>query len=195
MGFRAFIANTYLRFSSWTFVHDETPQKFVMIGAPHTSYMDGVLMVAAFWKTGLPLHFLVKDSAAKIPVIGWIIKKVGGLAVERSHHHGMVDQVVEQANASDAFSIVLAPKGTRAKKDYWKSGFYHIALGAHIPVVLGFIDSTTRTFGWGPAVMMTGDAHADMERLRAFYRGKQGIHPEKTSVPRLKEELKEEQGD
>ena len=77
---------------------------------------------------------------------------------------------------------------TRSPRDFWKSGFYRIAMEAGVPIQLGFIDRNTRTFGWGPTYQLTGDVRADMEVIRAFYAGKVGVRPEKTSVPRLRAE-------
>lgn len=188
MGMKNTIASTYMRFSSWTFVHEDIPPKAVIIGAPHTSYWDGWLMVMAFWKVGRPFKFLVKDSAVKVPVLGRIIRWVGGISTDRSHAHGMVGSLVHTAQSSDQFTIIIAPKGTRSPRKYWKSGFYRIALETDLPVQLGFIDRRNRTYGWAGTISLTGDVTADMDRIRSFYEGKEGFRPEKTSVPRLRAE-------
>lgn len=165
------------------------PPKAVVIGGPHTSMMDAVLMIMAFWYAGRPMRFMVKNQATDLPIIGKLIVALGGLRIERTQHHGVVDQVIAAAQQADDFLLVIAPKGTRKARKYWKSGFYHIALGADIPVVYGFIDTTTKRYGWENAAhRLSGDVKADMEQIRAFYAGKKGIHPELTSVPRLKAE-------
>jgi len=182
------IASTYMKFSKWTFVHEELPPKVVAIGAPHTSYWDGWLMLMAFWKVRRPFKFLVKDSAIKAPVIGPIIRAVGGISTDRSAHHGMVGSLVNSARQNESFTLIIAPKGTRSPRRYWKSGFYRIALETGMPIQLGFIDSTTKTYGWAGTMEITGDIEADMEKIRAFYDGKLGFHSEKTSVARLRAE-------
>ncbi|MDY5273054.1 MAG: 1-acyl-sn-glycerol-3-phosphate acyltransferase [Arcanobacterium sp.] len=165
------------------------PRKAVLIGAPHTSIMDAILMIMAFWYIGRPLHFMVKNQAADLPIFGAIVRALGGISIERSRHHGVVEQIIHEVDTHDDFLLVIAPKGTRAQRPYWKSGFYHIALGAHIPVIYGFIDSNEKVYGWDAAEhVLTGDMKRDMDDVRAFYAGKLGLHPELTSEPRLKGE-------
>ncbi|MBR5950649.1 MAG: acyltransferase, partial [Actinomycetaceae bacterium] len=86
------------------------------------------------------------------------------------------------------FVLAVTPKGTRSKRAFWKSGFYRIALEADLPLEMGFVDSVTKTFGWSTSFKPTGDVKADMDKIREFYAGKQGIKPELTSVPRLRAE-------
>lgn len=185
---RRLIARTYIRLSRWDFVHEPLPDKVMVIGAPHTSNWDGVFMALCFWSLGRPFHFLVKDSLVRAPLLGPFIRWVGGIGVDRTQGNGLVDSIIARAKESDTFTIVLTPKGTRSSRPYWKSGFYRIARGADLPVQLGFVDSTTHTFGWGHSIRLTGDIAADMECIRAFYADKKGVHPEKGSVPRLRDE-------
>lgn len=183
------IARVFRRLYPLEMLTPPLPRKAIVIGAPHTSMMDAVLMLMAFSYAGRPMKFMVKNQAADLPVIGALIRRLGGVSIERSKHHGVVEQVIEKAKEADDFLLVIAPKGTRAQRKYWKSGFYHIAEGAHIPVVYGFIDTTTKQYGWeAQSHMLTGDMRADMDNIRAFYAGKLGIHPELTSEPRLKGE-------
>lgn len=191
MSIRRFIAKTYLLFSRWTFVHEPLEKKTIVIGAPHTSNWDGVFMALCFWSIDRPFTFLVKDSAIKLPILGSFFKAIGGFPIDRSSPHGVVGQVVDQAKAVSDFTLVLTPKGTRSPRRYWKSGFYRMALGADLPVALGFVDRSTKTFGWGPSIHMSGDVNADMDTIRAFYADKVGFNPEKASVPRLRAEDEE----
>ena len=87
---------------------------------------------------------------------------------------------------------MVPAEGTRSHVDYWKSGFYHIARQADVPVVLSYLDFGSKIGGIGPAVKMTGDISADMDRIRAFYAGKEGLRPENVGVIRLREEDVEE---
>ncbi|MGO1637625.1 1-acyl-sn-glycerol-3-phosphate acyltransferase [Ancrocorticia populi] len=182
------IASTYMRFSRWTFVHEEIPQKAVVIGAPHTSNWDGFLMAMAFWKVGRPFKFLMKDNFLKVPVLGRLFVAIGGIATNRREHTGLVGSMVHAAETQDTFTLIIAPEGTRSKKDYWKSGFYRIALETGLPVQLGFIDRRNKTYGWRGHMWLTGDVEADMDRLRAFYDGMQGYHPGNGTVARLRAE-------
>lgn len=188
MGISHTIASTYMKFSRWHFVHEDIPAKAVVIGAPHTSNWDGWLMLMAFWKIQRPFNFLMKNSLLRVPVVGWILRASGGIATDRSRSTGMVGSLVNEARTADTFTLIIAPKGTRGLRDYWKSGFYRIALETGLPVQLGFIDRNTRTYGWAGTIELTGDVNKDMDRIRAFYDGKTGFHPDKTSIPRLRAE-------
>ena len=182
------LASAYLAVSRWTLTTEPLPDKVIVIGAPHTSNWDGVFMAVSMWKSGRSFSFLVKDSVVKAPVLGWFVKKIGAVPVERSAAPGLVDQVAGRIRESDSFTLCITPKGTRSPRDFWKSGFYRIAMEADVPIQLGFIDRTTRTFGWGPTYRLTGDVRADMDVIRAFYADKVGVNPAKTSVPRLRAE-------
>lgn len=188
MRLRRLIAKTYLLFSRWTFTHEPLADKTMVIGAPHTSNWDGIFMALAFWSIGRPFRFLVKDSVVKTPLLGPFVRAIGGIGIDRSAAHGLVGSIVEEASATDSFTIVLTPKGTRSPREHWKSGFYRIARGADLPVALGFVDRSTMTFGWGPSIRLRGDVAADMDVIRAFYADKTGVNPEKASTPRLRAE-------
>ncbi|MDP9800828.1 1-acyl-sn-glycerol-3-phosphate acyltransferase [Arcanobacterium wilhelmae] len=177
----------FQKVSRWTFVHEPLPEKAVVIGAPHTSVWDGIFMAVAFWDLRRDFKFLVKDSLTHGPVAP-LIKWVGGLGVDRKHPHGMVGSTVEKAKETEGFTLIIAPEGTRKQRKYWRSGFYHIALQANVPVVLGFIDAKTRTYGWGPSIELTGDVKADMDVIRAFYADKVGMRDGRVSAPRLRAE-------
>ncbi|QJC22589.1 1-acyl-sn-glycerol-3-phosphate acyltransferase [Arcanobacterium buesumense] len=187
MSVKRFISRTFQRFSRWTLVTEPLPEKAVVIGAPHTSNWDAMYMLVAFWDTGRDLRFLVKDSIIHGP-LGPLARAVGGVGVDRGAAHGLVHSIAQQSRETDDFTLCIAPKGTRSHRDTWRSGFYHIALEAGIPVVFGFIDSTTKTYGWCGSIMLTGDVAADMAKIREFYADKKGIRPQLTSVPRLRAE-------
>ena len=88
----------------------------------------------------------------------------------------------------EVFGLVVTPEGTRGSGTYWKSGFYRIAREAGLPVTLGYVDRTTMTTGLGPTIELTGDVHADMDVIRAFYADKAGLRPEFRTEPRLRDE-------
>jgi len=158
----------------------------VFIGAPHTSNWDFVFMLAICWSLGLSPKWLGKHTLFK-PPFGWAMRAVGGLPVDRANPAGLVDEIVALARTRP-LTLVIAPEGTRRGGGYWKSGFYRIARGANLPVVLGYVDSATRTAGLGPAITLSGDVTADMDRIRDFYADKQGIQPQNFAAPRLREE-------
>lgn len=188
MSFRQRIARAAIRASGWHCTTEELPEKVIVLGAPHTSNWDAIFMLLAFWEMDRTPSFLVKDSAVKVPVLGRIVKAVGGIAVERSAHHGLVGSIVDRIAQSDQMAICITPKGTRSRRDYWKSGFYRIALESGLPVELGFVDASTKTFGWTQRMNVTGDVAADMNVIRDFYEGKAGVREELTCTPRLRAE-------
>lgn len=190
MALKKFISKTFQKFSKWDVKTQPLPRKAVIIGAPHTSNWDGIFMLIAFWDAGYNMKFLVKDSVISSP-IGPLVRAFGGVGVDRKASHGLVEGIIAQAKEAEDFLLVIAPKGTRSKREYWKSGFYHIAHGANIPVALGFIDRAKMEYGWAHTIDLTGDVKADMDMIREFYADKKGQNPELGCVPRLR--LEDEQ--
>lgn len=159
----------------------------VLIGAPHTSNWDFVVMLAIAWSHGVSPKWLGKRSLFKFP-FGAIMRALGGIPVDRANPAGLVDEIVRRVHASERLFVVVTPEGTRGRGDHWKSGFYRIARAAELPLVLGYVDSATKTAGFGLTVRLTGDVAADMDRVRAFYADKRGIRPGDFTPPRLREE-------
>lgn len=139
-----------------------------MLAVPHTSNWDGLLLVLLTRSIGVEIQWTVKDAWVKGP-LGPVLRGVGAVGVDRSRSQNMVEQMIDQFRKRDAFVLAIPPEGTRRRADYWKSGFYRIALGADVPVVPGYLDYGRKRAGLGPAMKMTGDTRADMERIRAFY--------------------------
>ena len=162
--------------------------KYVLIGAPHTSNLDFFLMLFLIGISGLKLNWLGKDSLFRKP-IGGIMRKLGGIPVNRRASTRFVDQMVAAFNENDELALVIAPEGTRSKTHYWKTGFYYIAVGAGVPIVFAYVDAARRTTGIGPVFMPTGDLQADFAQIKAFYDDKVGIHPEHQGQITLRQEL------
>lgn len=172
----------------WQVVGDPPPDPVVvMLGVPHTSNWDFPLMLWMTWVRGIEPRFLMKKEAFRGPA-GRFLRRVGGIPVDRGAAAGLVDDLVAHAKASEHFVIVIAPEGTRKKGKYWKSGFYRLATQANIPICLGFVDGRTKTMGFGPSFVPSGDVRADMDIVREFYADKFGVHPERKTEPRLREE-------
>ncbi|WP_460799211.1 1-acyl-sn-glycerol-3-phosphate acyltransferase [Microbacterium sp. GXF0217] len=182
------LARLFWTFSRWTLVGAKAPDRpTVLIGAPHTSNWDFVLMLAIAWRLGIDVHWLGKKSLFQ----GWrgpIMRRLGGIPVDRDDPARVVSDVITQVDAGAVFGLVITPDGTRGGNEYWKSGFYRIARQTGMPVTLGFVDRTTMTTGLGPSFEMTGDVASDMDRIRAFYADKSGARPERRTEPRLREE-------
>ncbi|WP_344063487.1 1-acyl-sn-glycerol-3-phosphate acyltransferase [Microbacterium pumilum] len=185
---RRLLSRLYWACSRWALVTEAAPSRpAVLLGAPHTSNWDFVLMLGIAWRLGIPVRWLGKASLFR----GWrgpVMRRLGGIPVDRDDASRVVADVVARIRAGDVFGLVVTPDGTRGRSPYWKSGFYRIAREAGMPVTLGYVDRTTMTTGLGPTVELTGDVHADMEVIRAFYADKAGLRPELRTEPRLRDE-------
>lgn len=167
--FLRFVLRTGFRLSGWRSA-GETPQaaKFVAIAAPHTSNWDFLIMLAIMTERRVRLNWLGKASIFRWPFTG-LLKRLGGIPVNRDLAHGVVGQMVEEFTRRDGFALALSPEGTRKKVDRWKTGFHRIACEANVPIVLGYIDHPNRIVGIGPTFQPTGDLDSDMAEILAFY--------------------------
>ena len=179
-----------LRLAGWRY---EGPvpreKKYVALAVPHTSNWDALLLVLLSRSVGIEMEWMIKDSWTKGP-LGPLLARTGAIGIDRSHATNVVDQMIAEFARRDELVLGIPPEGTRSRAEHWKSGFYHIALGAKVPVVPGYLDFGRKRAGLGPPMMMTGDVHADMDALRAFYAEKNPIaHDPKSFGPiRLREE-------
>jgi 1-acyl-sn-glycerol-3-phosphate acyltransferase len=177
-----------LRLRGWRLV-GRAPDlpKYVIVFAPHTCNWDFLLGMLAARGYGIQASWLGKHSIFRWPVAGFL-HRLGGIPVHRDHHEGIVGQVVAAFGSADSMVLGLTPEGTRRRTSHWKSGFYRIARAAGVPIALASLDRPGRRITLGPAIAPTGDVRQDMDRIRAFYAGTQGIHPERASAVRLQEE-------
>ncbi len=164
------VAKLGLRLVGWQF-EGEPPRekKYVFLAVPHTSNWDALLLVFLAQSAGLRMRWLIKSTWTRGP-LGRVLRGVGAVGVDRSRSTRLVDQMVEEFARREAFILAIPPEGTRKRVDYWKSGFYHIARGANVPVVLGYLDYARKCGGLSEAISMTGDVRADMDRIRAAYK-------------------------
>ena len=188
MNLRRTLARAYWRLSRWTLRTERVPVDGagLLIGAPHTSNWDFILMLAISGEAGLKIRWLGKHQLFKGPA-GPVMRALGGIPVDRRDPAGLVDELVARIQGGDRFYLVVTPEGTRSGAG-WKSGFYRIARATDLPVTLGYVDRTTMTTGLGPTFRLTGDVAADMDRVRAFYADKSGFAPSRRTEPRLREE-------
>ncbi|QIM23060.1 acyl-phosphate glycerol 3-phosphate acyltransferase [Phycicoccus sp. HDW14] len=183
---RAALARAVLRAARWTAVGD-VPRTGILVGAPHTSNWDFVMMLLVMWRGGVTPRVLIKQELFRGP-LGWLLQRLGGIPLDRDHPGEVVRRLVREARSGEPFLLILAAEGTREKGEYWKSGFWRIARSARLPIALAFIDGPSRTAGFGPTITATPDVRHDMDLVREFYRDKRGIHPERRTEPRLREE-------
>ncbi|CAM3426450.1 1-acyl-sn-glycerol-3-phosphate acyltransferase [Isoptericola cucumis] len=184
---RRTLARAYWRLSRWTLRVEAVPrQASILVGAPHTSNWDFLIMLAIAWRLGIDVRWLGKHTL----FAGWrgpLMRALGGIPVDRRDPSSVVDDVLARVSRGEVFHLVVTPEGTRSG-DGWKSGFYRIARAADLPVTLGYVDRTTMTTGLGPTLRLTGDVRADMDEIRAFYADKSGLRPELRTEPRLRDE-------
>ncbi len=178
-GIRYYVGAFFLKLVGWK-TGGKLPDfpKYVLISEPHTSNWDLPIMLLLAMKIGFKLNWVAKDTLFK-GLHGRYLKWLGGIPVNRRTHNNFVDQTIEAINNHDEIIIVVSPAGTRSYTEFWRSGFYHIARGAGVPIVMGFLDYPNKTGGVGPTLIPSGDMEKDFEKLRAFYATVKGKYPEK----------------
>ncbi|MBN2297931.1 MAG: lysophospholipid acyltransferase family protein [Deltaproteobacteria bacterium] len=160
-------------------------KKYVIIAAYHTSNWDFFIGICAAFLLRIQTYWIGKDTLFR-PPFDRFFRWLGGIPINRSSSQNMVDRIIQIFEGHENMIIALAPEGTRKKKPYWKSGFYHIAVGARIPIVLAFIDYPSKSCGIGEVFYPTGDMEADMKEIRAFYSRFMGKFSELMTMPVLK---------
>ncbi len=182
------LARALLRLFGWRVDVPWPPfAKAVVVVYPHTSNWDFVIGYLAKTAVGLPVLWIGKDTLFRWPVAG-LLRRMGGIPVNRRERTGLIGQLSAVLERRPQAWIAIAPEGTRAFSDHWKSGFYRLALAADVPVGLAWIDYWSRTVGLTTYLRMTGDTQADLARIRAAYAGKIGRRPLQASDIRLKPE-------
>ena len=154
------------------------PRKFVLIAAPHTSNWDFINFVGVTEDLGMMPHFMAKSSLFRWPWKNFLLD-MGGVPVNRASGENYVRQMIDEFNSRSEFMLTIAPEGTRDNVGAWKTGFYHIAIGAGVPLVIGMMDYAKKTGGLGPAIWPTGDYQADMAKLAEIYATVTPRHPAK----------------
>lgn len=187
-GFLAALGRTFLRSRGWRIEGGLPPvDKAVVIAAPHTTNWDMPYMLAVAWALGVRPSWLGKKSLFRAP-FGGFMRWLGGIAVDRGVRSNVVEQIVERFRVADRLFLVVPPSGTRSRAPGWKSGFYHIARGADVPILCSFLDYPRRIGGLGLAIRPTGHVREDMDRIREFYADKRGKYPELETPIRLLDE-------
>ncbi len=183
-----FLGRVWVKLFGWKIEGKAPPiAKCVFIAAPHTSNWDMPHMLGVSWDLGIKVAWMGKKQIFRWPFEGFM-KALGGIPVDRSAKHRMVDKVADLFNESDAMYLVVPVSGTRSRTEYWKSGFYHIARAANVPILCSYLDYTKGTTGIDLVLEPTGDIVADMDKLREFYAPFEGRFPELQSRIRLREE-------
>lgn len=170
---------SFLKLAGWEAVGNvpDTP-KFVMTLAPHTSNWDFILILAVLYVLGVQFHWFGKKQLFRWPV-GGFFKWLGGIPIDRGSRKNMVQQTAGIIQSREQMLVGIAPEGTRSNTKYWKTGFYHIAHQAQVPIVFAYLDYSRKVGGLGPIMNPIGDIEEDMKIIRNFYSGITAKHPHK----------------
>ena len=142
--------------------------RFVVIGAPHTSNWDFCVAMLVIGALGLRAQWLAKHTLFRWP-LGVLMRMFGGLPVERSKQQGVVGHAIKLFQDNEELILAITPEGTRGHVTAWRTGFYHIALGASVPVVPAYFDYSRRRVGFGALVWLSSDMDGDIRSLQGFY--------------------------
>lgn len=154
-------------------------QRCVLIGAPHTSNWDFPLMLMVVLKLKLRVFWMGKNTLFPFP-FGWFMKWLGGIPIDRSAAHNVVNETVRKFEEHDQLIVLVPPEGTRKKVDRWKTGFYHIANNASVPILLGYVNAPIKEAGFADFYTPTGDFDKDFAAIMDFYKDKKGLRAENT---------------
>lgn len=176
--FSRLIGKIILSVSGWK-VEGEVPNvpKMIMILAPHTSNWDFIFILSVAYSMGVKLNWMGKKELFWGPA-GWLFRSMGGIPVDRHASYNTVESSVYTINQQTQAILGITPEATRRKTKFWKSGFYHIAHNANIPITFGYLDYPNKVGGIKPGFMPSGDIAEDLEKIRSFYKGIEGKHPQ-----------------
>lgn len=149
--------------------------RIVLIAAPHSAWSDGFWSLLVKVALGVDISFMAKRELFIGP-LGWVLRRLGGIPIERSATHGLVDQLVERFRTIPRLWIGIAPEGTRKPGERWKTGFWHIARAVGAPVLPVYFDYPSKTIGIGPLFHTSPDMSADLAALHTFYQPFRGKH-------------------
>jgi 1-acyl-sn-glycerol-3-phosphate acyltransferase len=185
---RKLLARLFLHLTGWQAEGDRPqPRKYVLIAAPHTSNWDLAYLLAFAALFDVRISWMGKHTLFR-PPMGWIMSWLGGIPIRRHERGNLVERMAGAFDEAESLTLVVPAEGTRGRVDHWKSGFYHVARMARVPIVLSYLDYARKRGGFGPAILPSGDLAADMDQIRAFYGDKVGKYPDLFGEIRLKEE-------
>ena len=170
----------FLKIMGWKLVGDvpKDVKKAVLVCAPHTSNWDFPFALASFFIADIKVNYFIKKSWFFFPM-NLFFKLTGGVPVDRSKNHGLVHSMTLLLEESDEMIVAVPAEGTRSWVPKWKTGFYHIAKSAKVPIIMGFVDFKMKEVGFGPMFNVSGDFHKDMSKIQAFFENKSGKFPNK----------------
>lgn len=183
------LAKSTLTAMGWKF-ENKMPadlRQCVMIAAPHTSNWDALYTKLSFLVLGIPVKITIKDSYMRFPM-GPVVRALGGIGIDRTpkqegeERPSMVQEMARLFKKHPDLVMLVTPEGTRALRTKWKTGFYHVAMLAGVPIALGYVDYARKEAGVGKVIYPSGDLAKDMKEIMAFYQHIQGKYPENFSI-------------
>jgi len=174
-----------LKLLGWS-AHADFPEskKYIAIAAPHTSNWDFPLGILAAKALKMDFRFIGKHTLFRWPY-GWFFRAIGGAPVHRGQSADLIKQIADMFSDKDEFVMALAPEGTRSKTDHWKTGFWHIAKAANVPIAMAYLDFGRKQVGLGGSFYPGKSIEEDFEKIRAFYKGRHGKNPANESLIQL----------
>ncbi|MGP1447437.1 MAG: 1-acyl-sn-glycerol-3-phosphate acyltransferase [Candidatus Limimorpha sp.] len=184
MSLKRFIGKAALKLKGWKHVGTlpTEAKKCVCIYAPHTSMEDFFIGLYFYWAEEIPFKVMIKKEFFKTPIIRWCLLRLGGIPVDRGHQNHLVEKMVEMFEKEDTVCLTICPEATRKKVDRWKKGFYYIAEGAKVPIMIGFCDFQKKICGFGPMILPTGDYDKDLSLIWDFYKDVKAKFPDKFNL-------------
>ncbi|MFT5677341.1 MAG: 1-acyl-sn-glycerol-3-phosphate acyltransferase [Paraglaciecola sp.] len=180
--FSCWLGKAVMRVMGWQFSGEfPTHSKMILIVAPHTSNWDFVLGLGVAFSLRLKITFFGKHSIF-IPPFDRLLRRCGGIPVERSSAHGVVEQMVKQMRDADKMILCLSPEGTRSRIEKWKTGFLHIAKKADVPVFLVAFDYKKKHIEFGPVHKISDDIPLELNRIYRYYANVQAKYPENVAT-------------
>lgn len=158
-----------LKMLGWKVGEPMVPEKkCIILGVPHTSFWDFIISYLYYTSVGGNAKCMIKKEMF-FPPLGWILKAMGGVPVDRKNSASLIRSVINSANQSETFHLAIAPEGTRKAVKRWKTGFHTIAKHSGMPVYLGYFDWSRKVIGRGERFELTDDAGADLKRIQQIY--------------------------
>lgn len=173
------LARLILKLAGWKIDYNHIPtfRKSVVIQAPHTSNWDFIIGTLVGSVLNVSPKIFIKKSLFFFP-LGFILKKLGGIPVDRKTKGNLVEEMAYQISIHDDFSVVIAPEGTRSYEPNWKKGFYYIAQATNVPIIPFYIDYKNKVTGFDRPFELSEDIDADIEKLKVYFKQFTGRNPE-----------------
>jgi 1-acyl-sn-glycerol-3-phosphate acyltransferase len=176
------ICSFILRLTGWKITGlTNFPAKCVICVAPHTSNWDLLLGLVAYKSMGRKASFLIKKEWFFFPM-NFVFGALGGIPVDRSRKSSLTEQLAEVYARKETFQLAITPEATRKLNTEWKRGFYYIAMAAQVPIVVAALDYGKKEVDCKAILEPTGDADADIDKIKSYYKNVTARHPEYFSL-------------